>query len=77
MVAKKYSKKLRLDSKDDAHSLHIPNMTHHDGSKFMEKNEKRVKKEAQMSPWFFAPRKSSIQYQKCLLAKAWPEPDLR
>jgi hypothetical protein len=61
----------------DKYFSYIPNMTHHDGSKFREKYEERVKKEAQMSPWFFAPRKSCIQSQKCLLAKAWPEPDLR
>jgi hypothetical protein len=34
----------------DKYFSYIPNMTHHDGSKFMEKYEKRVKKEAQMSP---------------------------
>jgi hypothetical protein len=77
MVAKKYSKNSGWIQKVMAHSLHIPNMTHHDGSKFMEKYEKRVKKEAQMSPRFFDPRKSYIQFQRCLLAKAWPEPDLR
>jgi integrase len=34
----------------DKYFSYIPNMTHHDRSKFMEKYEKRVKKEAQMGP---------------------------
>jgi hypothetical protein len=52
MVAKKYSKNSDRIQKVMARSLHIPNMTHHDGSKFMEKYEKRVKKEARLSPAF-------------------------
>jgi len=34
----------------DKYFSYIPNMTHHDGSNFMEKYEKKVKKEPQMSP---------------------------
>jgi len=34
----------------DKYFSYIPNMTHHDGSKFMENYEKKVKKEPQMSP---------------------------
>ncbi len=34
----------------DKYFSYIPNMTHHDGSKFMEEYERKVKKEPQMSP---------------------------
>lgn len=34
----------------DKYFSYIPNMTHHDGSKFMSEYEKKVKKEPQMSP---------------------------
>jgi len=34
----------------DKYFSYIPNMTHHDGSNFMEKYEKKVKKEPQKSP---------------------------
>jgi integrase len=34
----------------DKYFSYIPNMTHNDGSKFMEEYEKKVKKEPQMSP---------------------------
>ena len=34
----------------DKYFSYIPNMTHHDGSKFMAEYEKKVKKEPQMSP---------------------------
>ena len=52
MIAKNYSKNSGWIQKMMAYSLHISNMTHHDGSKFMAKYEKKVKKSPKCGPHF-------------------------
>jgi len=65
MVAKNYSKNRGWIQKMMAHSLTISNIIHHDGSRFMEEYEKKVKKE----PHIFCPKKIMYSSPEVLVGK--------